>query len=84
MFAQIICGFSAQMGFKNVFAQIISSFDLRALAMQSGAAAGIDPDGFLVLSVEHGEKFPEKVDIVRFSCIFTFLQAIDLRNLSFL
>lgn len=35
------------MGFKNVFAQIISSFALRTLAMQSGAAAGIDPDGFL-------------------------------------
>lgn len=52
--------------------------------MQSDAAAGIDPDGFLFLSVENGEKFPEKVDIVRFSCIFTFLQAIDLRNLSFL
>lgn len=47
MFAQIICGFSAQTGFKNVFAQIILSFDLRALAMQSGASAGIDPDGFL-------------------------------------
>ena len=47
MFAQIICGFSAQTGFKNVFAQIISSFDLRALAMWGGAAAGIDPDGFL-------------------------------------
>lgn len=47
MFAQIICGFSAQMGFKNVFAQIILSFDLLALAMQSGASAGIDPDGFL-------------------------------------
>ena len=47
MFAQIICGFSAQTGFKNVFAQIISSFDLRALAMLGGASAGIDPDGFL-------------------------------------
>lgn len=47
MFAQIICGFSAQMGSKNVFAQIILSFDLRALAMRGGAAAGIDPDGFL-------------------------------------
>lgn len=35
------------MGFKNVFAQIISSFDLRALTMQSGASAGIDLDGFL-------------------------------------
>lgn len=43
----MVQGFSAQMGFKNVFAQIILSFDLRALAMQSGAAAGIDPDGFL-------------------------------------
>lgn len=47
MFAQIICGFSAQMGSKNVFAQIILSFDLRALAMRGDAAAGIDPDGFL-------------------------------------
>lgn len=35
------------MGFKNVFAQIISSIDLRTLAMRGGAAAGIDPDGFL-------------------------------------
>lgn len=72
------------MDFKNVFAQIISSFDLRALAMWGGASAGIDPDGFLILSVENGEKSPRKVDIVRFSCIFTFLQAIDLRNLGFL
>lgn len=40
-------GFSAQMGFKNVFAQIILSFALRALAMLGGASAGIDPDGFL-------------------------------------
>lgn len=48
MFAQIICGFSAQTGFKNVFAQIISGvFALRTLAMQSDAAAGIDPDGCL-------------------------------------
>ena len=46
MFAQIICGFSAQIGFKNVFAQIISSFALRTLAIRGGAAAGIDPDGF--------------------------------------
>ena len=35
------------MGFKNVFAQIISSFDLRTLDMWGGASAGIDPDGFL-------------------------------------
>lgn len=35
------------MDFKNVFAQIISSFDLRALTMWGGAAASIDPDGFL-------------------------------------
>ena len=35
------------MGFKNVFAQIILSFALRALAMLGGASAGIDPDGFL-------------------------------------
>ena len=35
------------MGFKNVFAQIISSFALRALAMWGGASAGIDLDGFL-------------------------------------
>lgn len=34
------------MGFKNVFAQIILSFALRALAMLGGASAGIDPDGF--------------------------------------
>ncbi len=48
MFAQIICEFFAQIGFKNVFAQIISSSDLRALAMLGGASAGIDPDGFLL------------------------------------
>ena len=52
--------------------------------MQSGAAASIDPDGFLFLSVGNGENSPEKVDIVRFSCTFKFLQAIDLRNLGFL
>lgn len=33
---------------KNVFAQIILSFDLRALAMRGGASAGIDPGGFLL------------------------------------
>ena len=42
---------------KNVFAQIISSFDLRALTMQSGASAGINPDGFLFL-VLRMEKIP--------------------------
>lgn len=47
------------MGFKNVFAQIILSFDLRALAMQSGAAAGIDPGGFLFL-VLRMEKIPSE------------------------
>ncbi len=36
------------MGFKNVFAQIISGFALRILAMRGGASAGIDPDGFLL------------------------------------
>lgn len=36
------------MGFKNVFAQIISGFCAPDdLAMWGGAAAGIDPDGFL-------------------------------------
>ncbi len=47
MFAQIIYRFSAQTGFKNVFAQIIPGFALRTLAMRGGASAGIDHGGFL-------------------------------------
>ena len=80
----MVQGFSAQIGFKNVFAQIISGFSLQTLAMRGGASAGIDPSGFFFSSVWNVENSPESVGVVRFSCIFTFLQAIDLRNLSFL